>query len=433
MSRELFGTDGVRAIAGEYPLDDTGLVAIGRAVGTQFATENQTIVIACDTRESSRHLVDKLSEGLQAVGVHVVFIGVIPTPGLAYITRTHDDFVAGIMVTASHNTFEYNGVKVFSKDGGKLPDEAEAKLNEAIEAGVPNRGELGKFTENTYLLSEYEHFLVGSAKGANFTGLKIAIDTANGAASGVAARVFERLGAEVISLADAPDGKNINVACGATDTSALQKLVVESQCILGIAVDGDADRLMMVDSQGRECNGDTLLYLLAVSNHYDHVVATVMTNLGAEQAMQKAGIELDRTAVGDRYVLERLLETGYKIGGEQSGHIILPDISTTGDGLLSAVQVLCVVQSSDTSLDEWRDMVPMLPQALVNFRIEDKHKLSSPEVVAYVQKETVALGDAGRILVRPSGTEPLARVMVEAPDAQQLAASIAAKLQELVS
>ncbi len=431
MSRTLFGTDGVRGLVGQYPLDDAGAEAIGRAVGAQFARDGEQIVIACDTRESSGHLVDMLARGLQGVGVKVVFIGVIPTPGLAYITAQHDEFVAGVMVTASHNPYEFNGVKVFSAGGSKLPDDAEERLNHDIESGVPDRG-TGSF-ERQDMTKEYEDFLVATAGDLKLDVYKIAVDTANGAASALGQRVFERLGAEVVSVGSEPNGRNINVRCGATDTAELRRTVQEAQCDLGIAVDGDADRLMMVDALGRECNGDHLLYLLAVANGYDHVVATVMSNLGTEQAMNAKGISMERTAVGDRYVLERLLETGEKLGGEQSGHIILPKISTTGDGLLAAVQVLRAVAVSGKALSEWRDEVTMLPQCLVNFPVADKTKLHSPEVEEYVRVKTAELGQAGRILVRPSGTEPLARVMVEAPDAENLAREMAHHIEELVS
>ncbi|QQS19556.1 phosphoglucosamine mutase [Candidatus Saccharibacteria bacterium] len=430
MSRELFGTDGVRALAGQYPLDDIGTVAIGRAVGTQFARDKEHIVIACDTRESSTHLVQMITQGLQAVGVNAVFAGVLPTPGLAYITAQHDEFVAGIMITASHNPYEFNGVKVFSASGSKLPDDAEERLNHDIEAGVPNRSP-GSFATRD-LAHEYEDFLVSSARGLKLDVYKIAVDTANGAASALGQRVFEQLGAEVIALGNEPNGRNINVRCGATDTTELQRVVREQHCDLGIAVDGDADRLILVDAAGRACNGDYLMYMLAVANGYKHVVATVMSNLGTEQALKTKGISMERTAVGDRYVLERLLATGYKLGGEQSGHIILPDFATTGDGLLAAVQVLSAINSSGKSLSEWRDEVSMLPQSLVNFPIADKTKLNSPEVEDYVRVKTAELGNSGRILVRPSGTEPLARVMVEAPNAEALATEMANHIQELV-
>ena len=441
MDRELFGTDGVRALAGTYPLDDAGTEAIGRAVGTQFAEPGEHIVIGCDTRESSEHLVELLSKGLHGVGVHVVFAGVIPTPGLAYLTAQHPEFVAGVMVTASHNPYEYNGVKVFSTGGSKLPDAAEARLNHDIETGVqdrPNPHQPESCKESPHkqtmeLCKEYEDFLVASADGLSLAGKRIIIDTAHGAASSLGQRVLERLGATVVSRGAAPDGRNINLDCGATNTLALRDAVLEHQADCGIAVDGDADRLILVDALGRECNGDYLMYILAVANDYPHVVATVMSNLGVEQAMQAHGITMDRTAVGDRYVLERLLETDADIGGEQSGHIILPRLATTGDGLLAAVQVLRAVTSSGKSLSEWRDEVTMLPQSLVNFHISDKTKLRAPEVEAYIQAKTTELGGSGRILVRASGTEPLARVMVEAPEAENLANEMATHIQELVA
>lgn len=430
MGRELFGTDGVRAVAGEYPLDDAGARAIGRAIGTQFAEADQQIVIACDTRESSEHLVELVSAGMREVGVNVVFVGIMPTPGLAYITAQHAEFVAGVMITASHNPYTDNGVKVFAADGGKLPDSAEERLNVDIEVGVPDRSSGGTF-ERHDLISEYEAHLVEAADTLDLHGVRIAVDSAHGAASGISKRVFEHLGAEVVAMGDAPNGRNINVACGATNTAALRELVVARSCQFGIAVDGDADRLIMVDEKGRECNGDHLLYLLALANGYDAVVATVMTNLGAERSLQQQGVKLERTAVGDRYVLERLQATGYQLGGEQSGHIILTEFATTGDGLLAAVCTAKAIQESGKSLCTWRDEVTVLPQALVNFSIDDKSKLQSPEAQQYIEDQTATLGSAGRILVRPSGTEPLARVMVEAEGAQDLAASMAARLQEL--
>ncbi len=431
MSRALFGTDGVRGLAGQYPLDDAGAVMIGRAVGTLFAQQGQSVVIAGDPRESSASLVAALTKGLIAVGVNVVNIGVIPTPGLAYLTRQNDEFAAGVMVTASHNPYEYNGVKVFDSKGGKLSDEIEAQLNNLIENAVPDRGN-GEATNNDQLIQDYEDFLVASADGLNLDGLPIAVDSANGAASGIAERVFGRLGAQVTALSDAPNGRNINDKCGATNTEELQKCVTVNKLSIGVALDGDADRLMMVDQQGRQVNGDYLLYLLAVSAKLDGVVATVMSNLGFEQALGSRGIKLERVDVGDRYVLEGLEKTGFRLGGEQSGHIILPDILATGDGLLAAVQVVRALNQTGKSLAEWRDEVQMLPQALVNIALPDKTKLDNDEVRAFVEEQTNLMAGKGRILIRPSGTEPLARVMVEAADAQELATKIANKLEELV-
>ncbi|HEX4774540.1 MAG TPA: phosphoglucosamine mutase, partial [Candidatus Saccharimonadales bacterium] len=324
MTRELFGTDGVRGLAGEYPLNDEGAQRIGRAVGTHFAQAGQQILIGCDPRESSAQLVKALTEGLNSVGINVVSAGMLPTPGLAYITREHDEFVAGIMVTASHNPYQYNGIKVFDANGGKLPDNTEAIINHLIEEGAPDRGQ-GNFSEDHNLIHQYEDFLVNSTSGLQLNGLQIAVDAANGAASGLATRVLERLGATVTSLSDRPDGRNINAGCGATDTKALQQVVVDQKLALGIALDGDADRIIMVDHQGREVRGDYLLYILAITNHAPGIVATVMSNVAFEKELTRRGIELVRAAVGDRYVLEELLKTGYKFGGEEAGHIIMMD------------------------------------------------------------------------------------------------------------
>lgn len=431
MSRNLFGTDGVRGLVGEYPLDDIGLRAMGRAVGTAYAQEGETIVIACDTRQSSEHLVATLSSGLQEVGVNVVFAGVIPTPGLAYITTQHNEFVAGVMITASHNPAEYNGVKIFDRNGNKLPDESEAYVNDLMDNGAPDRG-AGTY-EVMSLSDEYSNFLIHSSGDVRFHDLTIALDLANGAASALGEQLFRSLGATCITIGNQPDGTNINRHCGATDLAALQSLVTNQHCDLGIAVDGDADRLIMVDGKGRICDGDHLLYVLAVHNEFRKVVGTVMTNFGVEQALRQHGISLERTAVGDRYVLEKLIETHGSLGAEQSGHIILTRLTTTGDGLLAAIQVLRALSESGRSLAEWRDDMKLLPQALVNFHIDDKAKLSLPKVTSFIKQQANLLGDESRLLIRPSGTEPLARVMVEGAQAEAHATEIAKKLQELVS
>ncbi len=429
--RELFGTDGVRGLAGKYPLDPVGAMKIGMAVGTHFAKPGQRIVLGNDPRESSAGLVKALVEGLTAVGVHVTQVGIIPTPGLAYLTREGRDFVAGVMVTASHNPYEYNGVKVFDKHGGKLTDKAEAILNKLIVQGTPERT-AGKSDADNGLVRAYEDFLVNSAEGYKLDDLSLAIDSANGSASGLAARVFTRLKAQVTALFNQPDGRNINQGCGATDTKALSERIVSDQLALGVALDGDADRLMLIDEQGRELNGDHILYILALAGGLQGVVLTAMSNLGVENALKAHSIDVRRVGVGDRYVLEGLRETGYSLGGEQSGHIILADRLATGDALLAAVRTLAAVKASGKSLAQWRDEVPMLPQTLINIPLVDKNLLEKPEVVAYIKHETQDLGDKGRLLIRPSGTEPLARVMVEAADAQERGDRIASKLAELL-
>jgi phosphoglucosamine mutase len=429
-ARDLFGTDGVRGLAGQYPLDTPGATSIGAAVGTYFAKPGQTIIIGCDTRQSSTKLVADLVAGLTKVGVQVTQVGVITTPGLAYITR-EGSYVAGVMVTASHNPFTYNGVKVFDGQGGKLDDTTEAALNNLIVSGVVDRPG-GDLTRDSQLTNKYIDFLMHSVEGLDLTGLRIAVDMANGSASAIASTVFTKLGASVTPLFDAPNGTNINDGCGATNTTVLQQTVLNNKLDLGIAFDGDADRLMLVDNLGRECNGDHILYLLAVAEGAQGVVATVMSNLGLEQALERNGIQLSRAQVGDRYVLEGLRATGYSLGGEQSGHIIFPDLLMTGDGLLAAVQVLHVLHGANITLAGWRDEVIMLPQALVNIAVSDKALLNSPAVQAFITSETASLGSNGRLLIRPSGTEPLVRVMVEANDAQAIAEHIAVQLQELL-
>ena len=432
MSRALFGTDGVRGLAGKYPLDEVGAKRIGMAVGAHFAEPGQRIIIGCDTRESSEGLVAALTGGLNAVGVNVTSLGVITTPGLAYLTREGAGFAAGVMVTASHNPYEYNGVKVFDKHGDKLPDDTEAELNSLIENGVAPRGS-GESSQDSGLVGNYEDFLVNSAPGLDLGGLRLAVDSANGSASGLAERVFSRLGAQVKPLFDAPDGRNINAGCGATNTGALGREVLADKLDLGIALDGDADRLAMVDNQGREVNGDHLMYMLAAAGRLDGVVATVMSNFGFEQALRERGIRLERVDVGDRYVLEGLKRTGFHIGGEQSGHIIFPELLATGDGLLAAVQAARVLSTSKQDLAQWRDKVVFLPQALVNIKLADKTLLDRPDVQDFIAEQSRPLAGTGRLLIRPSGTEPLARVMVEAPDAPETARQIASKLEKLLS
>lgn len=431
MSRTLFGTDGVRGIAGQYPLDAPGSFKIGRAVGTHFAESGQSVVLGYDPRESSEEIASNLIAGLNEAGVNVVNVGVLPTPAISYLTREHQEFVAGIMITASHNPYNFNGVKVFDSEGDKLPDSTEAALNDLIESDVPSRGQGTEKSEPT-LIKQYEQFLVNSAGDSTLNGLSIAIDSANGAASGIAQRAFETLGAKVMAICDKPDGRNINDKCGATNTKKLAQLVVREKLSFGIALDGDADRLFFIDAQGREFNGDNIMYVLAAVGHYDGVVATVMSNLGFEQALNKKNIKLERTKVGDRYVLEGLEKTGYKLGGEQSGHIILPDLLKTGDALLAAVQLVKAVTNSARSLEEWHDDVTMLPQAIINIALHDKALLETNEVKEFIKVQTERLGDDGRILIRPSGTEPLARVMIEAPDAQHLAKVVASELQSTI-
>lgn len=432
MSRELFGTDGIRGLAGKFPLNAEGCRKVGMAVGTKFCKPGQTVVVANDPRESSAQIVDDIIKGLTETGVDVLTAGRMPTPGLAYITRQNANYAAGIMVTASHNPFQYNGIKVFDGYGDKLSDAQEAELNEMIESGVASRQPAGQVSQDDSQLLKYEEFLTESVGDLNLQNLNLAVDSANGAASGLAGRIFARLGAKVTSINDQPDGRNINDKCGATDTLSLKQAIIEKQLDVGIALDGDSDRLIMIDDQGREIKGDHIMYILAVSLGLKGVVATSMSNLGFEQALQNKNIQLLRTDVGDRYVLEGLEKTGWHLGGEQSGHIILPDLLKTGDALLAAVQVLRAVTVAGKTLAEWYDEVSMLPQALINIPLDEKSKLDAPQVKAFLESQQQAFAGQGRLLIRPSGTEPLARVMVEAEDAQGKAQQIAGELERII-
>ena len=430
-NRDLFGTDGIRARAGEYPLTAEGALQVGKAVGAHFTQPGDLVLIGRDPRESSYMLAASVAAGLSAMGVNTTLLGVIPTPGLAYLTK-HSPAKAGVMITASHNPFTDNGIKVFSHAGGKLPDDTEAKLNDLINSDITGRG-FGQAVESPLPVSAYEDFLVESIGSGSISGLEIILDTANGATSGYAARVFKRLGANVTALSDRPDGRNINDHCGATHTEALQAAVIKQRAQAGAAFDGDGDRLMLVDENGRQLMGDHIMYILALTGQHNGVAATIMTNMGLEFALQKHKIPLKRTPVGDRYVLVGLEETGYTLGGEQSGHIILPGLTTTGDGMLAAVQTLAAVRASGRSLADWHDELKLLPQKLINIPLEDKAALKRPEVTAYIFEQTKELSGTGRLNVRPSGTEPIARVMVEAPDAAHRAQAIADHLTQLLT
>ena len=429
MSSQLFGTDGIRGPAGAYPLDDAGMTQIGKAVGEYFTMPGESVLVGWDPRESSEGLAASLINGLSSMAVDVRKLGIIPTPGLAYLT-TQLGVRAGIIITASHNPYADNGVKIFTANGRKLSDKDQAGINEEIDKTISERGP-GRTSDDPKALGTYESFLVSCAAGASFKGLRIAIDTANGATSGIAARVFEALGAKVTPLSDKPDGRNINVECGATDTRALQAAVQQQGLDAGIALDGDGDRVILVDGKGRELTGDHLLYILAVAGKQNGVVATIMSNQGLETGLKANGIELERTAVGDRSVLEGMDKTGFRLGGEQSGHIIISEYSPTGDGLLAAIRILALVTASGKPLDVWHDEMTLVPQALVNIPFADKNLLERPDIKAFIDEQIAALDSEGRLNIRPSGTEPKVRVMVEAPDAEERAQVIADQLAKL--
>jgi phosphoglucosamine mutase len=429
MGKQLFGTDGIRGIAGEYPLDSKTAHAFGVALGNvaRHLGPHPQIVIGMDTRESSPWIAGQVAGGLKEGGVGVRFAGVVTTPGVAFLTHT-DSFVAGVMISASHNPYQDNGIKVFSHSGYKLPDEEEHAIEEEIfrllGAGVdpvPLQFSVDEGLDRRYL----DNLL--STVSVPFKGLKVVLDCGNGAASQLAPELFRRAGAEVQVIACAPDGRNINLGCGALYVDGLRHAVLEAKADMGVAFDGDADRAIFVSKSGRIIDGDAVLLiaareLLAAGRLPGKlVVATVMSNLGLEKALENDGIRLTRTAVGDKYVLEEMLRSGGALGGEQSGHVIFSEYSTTGDGMLTALKIMEVAVRRGMGLDELTADLKVFPQRLVNVRVREKKKLSDlPSVAKEVRECEAALGGSGRILVRFSGTEPLARVMVEAADAGQV-------------
>ncbi len=425
MARQLFGTDGIRGVAGEYPLEPGLVKAFGTALA-RWASEHSTepeVLIGMDTRESGQWLAEAVAGGLARGGVKPRFAGLITTPGVAYLTRI-DRFVAGVMISASHNPYQDNGLKVFDHSGFKLPDEQEHQLE----------GEIFKLLHSSAVVdslplavdegldAQYVDFLASTFHGS-LKGLRIAIDCANGAAAHLAPELFERLGAEVYAIGCMPDGRNINLDCGALHVDNVRKEVLARGADLGIAFDGDADRAMFISRTGKLVDGDHVL--LIVGRHLlaqgrlpgRQVVATVMSNLGLERALEQSDIRLIRTPVGDKYVLEEMVRSGAVVGGEQSGHVIFRDSATTGDGMLTAVRVLDVVTSTGKDLDELSADLHIYPQTLVNVRFKTKKPLAELILVnreiSEVERE---FGAMGRVLVRFSGTEPLARVMVEGPE-----------------
>ena len=428
--QRLFGTDGIRGTAGLFPLDDTTVSIIGRSLVLNLSIElgrSPNIVIGRDTRESGEQIELALAAGAISGGATVQSAGVITTPGIAYITRA-TSFDAGIVISASHNPYQDNGIKVFSPSGRKLADELERKI-EADVGTAPgqnmtfHQGGLQKEQEQAYQKS-YINYLVGDVgAGLNLAGLKLAVDCANGAASGIAPELFARFGANVEVLSAEPNGRNINEACGSLHQEGLQRAVVERGLDLGIAFDGDADRALFVDAGGSLVDGDATLLVLAdyIKKRGklagDLVVATVMSNIGLEIALRERGIELVRAQVGDRYVLEELLARDAKLGGEQSGHIIFPDISLAGDGMITAIELLRAIIDSGRSLGDLAAQMTRFPQVLVNVRVRSKPPLDTlPDVTAAIEQVERELQGRGRLLVRYSGTENLARVMIEGED-----------------
>jgi phosphoglucosamine mutase len=432
--KKYFGTDGIRGEVGKAPIIPDFIMRLGYAAGTVLkqvapAGERCTVLIGKDTRVSGYLLEAALESGFSAAGVDVMLCGPMPTPGVAYLTKALR-LSAGVVISASHNPYQDNGIKFFSPEGDKLSDASELAIEAALDQplGCVSSKYLGKAFRLDDATGRYIEFCKSTFPAAlNLRGLKMVVDCANGAAYQAAPNVFHELGAEVISIGVEPNGRNINDGCGATAPAALVAKVKEHQADLGIALDGDADRLQMVDSTGRLFNGDELLYVLAKDRidrglQLGGVVGTLMTNAAIEQAIQALGLQFERANVGDRYVLEELKKHQWTLGGEGSGHLICLDQHSTGDGTVAALQVLAAMRKQGKSLAELLNGVNVFPQVLLNVKVVPGYDWQADtKVVEVVNSITAQLGNAGRVLIRASGTEPVLRVMVEAKDQQQAA------------
>ena len=428
----LFGTDGVRGIANKELTPELAF-KIGQAgayVLTENTGERPTILVGKDTRISGDILECALTAGLCSVGAKVVSAGVIPTPAIAYLVR-ECGFSAGVMISASHNPYEHNGIKYFSGSGYKLSDETEARIEAIIldgaeEVELPTHDKIGYCRTDKSLVDKYIDFAV-STTDMKLDGLKIAIDCANGASSVTAKNALEKLGAEVVVINDKPNGININANCGSTHIDALSEFVKNSDADAGLAFDGDADRVLAVDENGKLVDGDKIMAICALDMKNrgllpdNTVVATVMSNLGFFKMGEKYGLNIKKTKVGDRYVLEEMLKCGHKIGGEQSGHVILIDQNTTGDGLVTGITLLSVIARSGESLSKLASVMEVYPQVLINATVKNEYKsedkyMQFEEIKQKINELNEEFKDSGRVLIRPSGTEPLVRVMIEGQD-----------------
>ena len=441
MGRKYFGTDGIRGRVGDGAMTPEFVLKLGWAVGRVLCNDaNNLVLIGKDTRISGYMLESVLEAGLSAAGVDSRLLGPMPTPGIAYLTRTLRAS-AGIVISASHNPYYDNGVKFFSSSGQKLPDEVELQIEEYMDKPLEtvSSDQLGRVERMRDAAGRYIEFCKSTVPtGMTLNGLKIVVDCANGATYHIAPNVFKELGAEVIAIGSEPNGLNINDACGATSPKHLRMSVIEHHADLGIAIDGDGDRLIMVDDAGEVIDGDELLYIIASARHArgdldGGVVGTLMSNLGLEHALTKRGIEFQRAAVGDRYILEKLLQQQWSIGGESSGHIICLDRTSTGDAIVAALQILEILADTGVSLREAKSGMAKYPQTLVNVPIKEKIDLdNAPQIRQAVEQAESELADKGRVLLRASGTEPLIRVMVEGVDAPQVR-SLAEQIAETVS
>jgi phosphoglucosamine mutase len=432
--KKLFGTDGVRGVANQDLMTSEMAMRIGRAAAHVFcdSARRHRIVIGKDTRLSGYMIESALTSGLCSMGMDVLLIGPVPTPGIAFLTRSlRAD--AGVVISASHNPYEDNGIKFFGRDGFKLPDEVESKMEDLIFSGAidsvrPTASEIGKAFRIDDAIGRYNEFVKSSIpRGMDLSGLRIVVDSANGAAYKIGPRVLLELGADVISLYDQPSGININQGCGSLHPEVVCRAVVANNAQIGIAFDGDADRVILCDEKGTVVDGDTVMAICALQlmKHgnlkHNTLVATVMSNLGLELAMRQAGGQLVRAAVGDRYVMEKMIEGGYNLGGEQSGHVIFLDHNTTGDGIISALQILTIMKQTNKPLSELATCMKTYPQILVNVKVKERRDLDSiPEIAKRMTEIEKKLDGTGRLLVRYSGTEPKVRVMIEGEDQSEI-------------
>jgi phosphoglucosamine mutase len=434
MTRQLFGTDGIRGVANVDPMTGELAMQLGRAIAHLFkeVKGRHRIVIGKDTRLSGYMLETAMASGICSMGADVMLVGPLPTPGIAFIT-TSMRANAGVVISASHNPYYDNGIKIFSRDGFKLPDDMEQRIEEFIFTNHfhslrPTASEVGKAHRIDDAVGRYVVFLKNTfPNDLTLDGLRVVLDCANGAAYRVAPTVLEELGAEVIPIGVEPNGENINAGCGSLHPEMISRVVVEKGADMGIALDGDGDRIVFVDSKGREVDGDHILAICGLELlsqgrlNQKTVVSTVMSNMGLEKSIERAGGRVIRTRVGDRYVVEEMVRGHFNLGGEQSGHTVFLDYNTTCDGVLTALQVLAIMRRNERSLDELGHVMESFPQVLYNVKVQEKRDLSQiPEIDRKVKMIESALGKSGRILIRYSGTEPLLRIMVEGEKEDEL-------------
>ena len=444
MARKYFGTDGIRGLVGEYPITPDFVIKLGWAVGHYFTVNNpgqsNTVIIGKDTRISGYMFESALEAGLVAAGVNVKLLGPMPTPAIAYLTRTFHA-QAGIVISASHNPYYDNGIKFFSSNGSKLDDEVEEAIEAYLEMPFQtvSSDKLGKVSRISDAAGRYIEFCKSTVPmGFSLKGLRIVVDCAHGATYHVASHVFRELAADVITMGAEPNGLNINDGVGSTSPEALQKRVLEEKADLGIAFDGDGDRVYFVDNNGRLIDGDDLLYIIASQKNPDStgfagVVGTLMTNMGIELAIRGLGMQFSRASVGDRYVKSMMEERGWLLGGESSGHLICGDVTTTGDGIVSALKVLEALQISGKSLQQMLQGVEKFPQRMINVSVKDKKAVSEYlDVKSAIEEAEKQLNGKGRVLLRPSGTEPIVRVMIEGHD-EGLVEVLVNKLAQVVA